>query len=98
VRKRIHAYPKPVEIAKVMRALENCVPVDAKPETGWRESLNLVPNYRIRGTTQEIDWTVDVYCGKYYVVSVGSRLPEECKSIPQLIGHLRRMLGLLNSK
>jgi hypothetical protein len=87
-------YPKPAEVARVMRALDACIPMDTKPKQGWRESLKLVPNYRIKSTTGEIDWCVDIYSGRYYIVSVGDRLTEECKSIPQLVGYMCRMLGV----
>jgi len=94
VRRSRLQYPKAADIARVMRALQACIPMDVQPEHGWRESIKLVPNYRIGATTGSVDWCVDVYSGRYYVASVGDRLTEECKSIPQLVGYLRRMLGV----
>jgi hypothetical protein len=66
--------------------------MDYPPEHGWRESIKLVPNYRIQSATNEIDWYVDVYCGHFYVAGVGNRLNEKCRSIPQIVGYLCRML------
>lgn len=68
--------------------------MDAPVDYGWRESINKNPNFRIQGVTKERNWTVDIYSGQFYLVSIENRLPEKCQSIPTLIGYLCRMLGV----
>jgi hypothetical protein len=67
--------------------------MDSEPETGWRESEKLAPNFRIQSQTNETLWTVDIYSGKYYVVGV-KRTTEICRSIQSIIGYLCRMLDI----
>ncbi len=37
---------------------------------------------------------VDTYHGEYYVVTVGDRFPEPCKSLSSAAWYLCRMLGI----
>jgi hypothetical protein len=89
-RKRL---PKPKDIAMMWRALQGSIPMDVKPYQGLRESYRGVINYRIASSTNERDWTVDVYHGEYFVVTVHG-YSQPCPSVPSAIGHLKRMLGL----
>lgn len=75
------------------RTVRSLLPMD-EIEHGWRESLRGVPNYRIKAVTNERTWFVDAYWGGYYVVTVGGRFPEPCKSLPSVAGYLCRMLGV----
>lgn len=93
MRKSRPRYPKMKDVALVTRALET-VPKDMPLNGGWRESERGVPNFRLASQTNEIPWTVDIYAGQYYIVRVGSRLSEECGSVPSIILYLHRMLGV----
>lgn len=75
------------------RALQGSVPMHAKPCHGLRESYRGVVNYRIASSTNDKQWTVDVYRGEYFVVTARG-FTQPCPSVPSAIGHLRRMLGL----
>lgn len=86
-------WPKPQEVIPVMTALERFVPMDTRITMGWRESQKLVPNMRVASQTNEKEWSVDIYSGSFYVVTV-SGIMETCDSIPYLIGYLCRMLGV----
>lgn len=93
MRKQRPRYPKVKDIALVLRQLE-VVPKDFAFSTGWRESEKGTPNFRIATQTNQIPWSVDVYAGQYFIVRVGSRLTEECNSVPQIVLYLHRMLGV----
>ena len=93
MRKRSPNYPKPQEYVRTKVALESFIPMDEPLQVGWRESLKLVPNLRLSSITNETVWTVDLYSGQYYVVHVHG-ITETCKSIPTLIGHLCKLLGI----
>jgi hypothetical protein len=84
-------YPKLKDIA-VAFAMLNHVPVDRPLESGWRRSLNEVPNFRVKGQTAGIEWTADVYAGSYFVAQVGSRPCESCDNLRSLVTYLARML------
>ena len=75
------------------RALQAAVPMHAEPYHGIRESFRGVINYRIMSSTNDREWTVDVYHGEWFVVTVRG-FAQPCPSVPSAIGHLRRMLGL----
>lgn len=83
----------PRDIGKMYHILKACIPTDAEVETGWRLSNKSVPNFRIRGTTDEIVWYVDIYAGQFYYIQVQGLLAETRRSIPAVVGCLRRMLG-----
>ena len=51
--------------------LEKHVPMDEPMEMGMRESAKLVPNWRFKGHTQDIEWVADVYRGGWCYVAVG---------------------------
>jgi hypothetical protein len=88
-RKRL---PKPKDIAMMMRALAATVPMPFANH-GLRESLRGIVNYRIQSFANGREWSVDIYHGDYFVVTVrGFTVP--CPSVPSAIGHLRKMLGL----
>jgi hypothetical protein len=91
MRKSRPRYPRQKEVTLVLRALE-AVPRDVPFRMGWRESEHYVPNWRVQTQTNEIEWTVDIYAGGYYIVRVGSRLTEEVTSVSSLVGYLCRML------
>ena len=91
-RKRL---PKPKDIAMMVRALAASVPMHTQAYHGVRESYRGVINYRIASSTNEREWTVDVYHGEWFVVTVHG-YTQPCPSVPSAIGHLRRMLGLKN--
>ena len=77
------------------RALQGSVPMHAQPCHGLRESYRGVINYRIASSTNDRQWTVDVYHGEHFVVTTHN-FSQPCPSVPSAIGHLRRMLGLKN--
>lgn len=89
-RKRL---PKAKDIAMMARALTATIPMHTTPMHGLRESLKGVVNYRIQSSTDEREWTVDVYRGDYFVVTARN-FTQPCPSVSSAIGHLRRMLGL----
>ena len=89
-RKRL---PKVKDIAMMWRALQGAIPMDVRPHQGLRESYRGVINYRIASSTNEREWTVDVYHGEYFVVTTHN-YSQPCPSVPSAIRHLRRMLGL----
>jgi hypothetical protein len=89
-RKRL---PKAKDIATVMRALTATIPMHTAPEHGLRESLRGIVNYRIKSSTNDREWTVDIYHGDYIVVTV-RHYTVPCPTVPSAIGHLKRMLGL----
>jgi len=91
-RKRL---PKSKDIAMMWRALQGSIPMHTKPLQGLRESYRGVVNYRIASSTDEREWTVDVYHGEYFVVTARG-FSQPCPSVPSAIGHLKRMLGLRN--
>ena len=77
----------------MLRALYAAVPIHSAPQQGLRESLRGVVNYRFASSTDEREWSVDIYSEDYYVVTVRNFvLP--CRSVPSTIGHLRRFLGV----
>lgn len=77
----------------MMRALIATVPMHTKPEHGLRESLKGTVNYRIKSSTNEHEWLVDIYPGEFFVVTI-HHYTQACPSVPSAIKHLRRMLGL----
>ena len=77
----------------MVRALVATIPMHTQPYHGVRESVRGVINYRIASSTNEREWTVDVYHGEWFVVTVHG-YTQPCPSVPSAIGHLRRMLGL----
>jgi hypothetical protein len=93
MRKSRPRYPKVKDVALMTRALE-FIPHDMPFRQGWRESDHHTPNYRLQTQTNEVEWTVDVYAGKYYIVRVGSRLTEECTSVMAVVAYVCQMLGL----
>jgi hypothetical protein len=93
-RKRL---PKPKDIAMMWRALQGSVPMHTQPYHGLRESYRGVVNYRIASNFQGIEWSVDTYRDNWYVVTVKD-FTVPCPSVPSVIGHLRKMLGLRASK
>jgi hypothetical protein len=90
MRKRV---PKAADINLALNAV-NAIPVDEKKASGWRESLQGTPNYRVSGVTNELRWSVDIYANSYYIVLVGSRPAEECRSLRSVMAYLYRMLGV----
>lgn len=70
------------------------IPVERPLETGWRRSLNEVPNFRVKGQTGRIEWTADIYAGDFYVAQVGSRPSETCDNLRSLLNYLARMLAV----
>ena len=77
----------------MVRALVAVVPMHTMPEHGLRESLKGIVNYRIKSSTNEREWMVDVYHGDYFVVTARN-FTQPCPSVRSAIGHLRRVLGL----
>ena len=84
-------YPKLKDVA-VAYGLLNRIPVERPLEVGWRRSLHEVPNYRVKGQTNRIEWTADIYAGSFFVAQVGNRPSETCDNLRSLIGYLTRML------
>jgi hypothetical protein len=84
--------PKPADIAQAMRALQQ-IPSENVMH-GWRRSLNNVPNYRVAGMTNDLDWTVDIYANGFFVTTVGNRPSEQTKSLRSMIAYLCAMLGV----
>jgi len=91
MRKSRPRYPRQKDVALVLRALE-AVPRDMPFRMGWRESDHHVPNWLVQTQTNEIQWSVDIYAGGYYIVRVGRRLTEEVTSVSSLVGYLCHML------
>ena len=85
--------PKAKDIVLMMRALSACIPMHARPNHGLRESLKGVVNYRFQCITYDVDWTVDVYHGDFFVVGARN-FNQPCPSVSSAIKHLLRMLGL----
>jgi hypothetical protein len=92
MRKGRPRFPHPRDLGIVKAVLINTIYMDSEIQEGWRYSVNNVPNYRLQSQTQGLTWFVDVYAGAHYVVTVGDRSPEICKSIPSTVNYLRRML------
>lgn len=94
MRKARPHYPKMRDVAVMMRSLD-VIPRDLPLRTGWRESLeHKTSNFRVAGQTSQIEWSVDIYAGQYYIVRVGSRLTEECTNVLSVVAYLCRMLGV----
>jgi hypothetical protein len=89
--------PQAKDILLIIATLRRCVPLD--PDTrlvaGWRMSSKQTPNFRIHGVTNEVSWLVDIYAGQYHIVTVGSRFPEKCKTVPAIVNYLNRSLEVL---
>ncbi len=85
--------PRPRDVAPVMNALRRHIPMDSPIMCGMRESLKHIPNFRIKGFTNEVPWTVDVYKGDFYYVSVKDTT-EIHQTIPSLIRYLWKTLGI----
>lgn len=94
MRKGRPRYPHPRDCGLVKAVLQNTVPMDSEMQEGWRHSVNNVPNYRLQGQTHKIEWTVDVYAGEHYVITVSDRPSEICKSLRLTVNYLWRMLGI----
>jgi hypothetical protein len=92
MRKSRLRYPQAKDIALVIHALRARVPMDAEVETEWRESDKSVPNLRVKASTQEVPWQVDIYSGHYYVARVGGYPSEVLNSIPSLVLYVLRIL------
>jgi len=54
--------------------------------------VNNVPNYRLQGITNEIEWVVDVYAGSFFYAKISGRPEETFRSLPSLIFYLKRYL------
>lgn len=93
MRKGRPKYPQPRDVAPVMNALRQHIPMDVPWAYGMRESLRHVPNFRIKAYTNEIMWTVDVYKGHFYHVTIGNSM-EIFATIPTLISYMWRVLGI----
>ena len=92
MRKGPPQFPSPRDIAPVMNAVRQYIPMDTPLIYGMRFSLvKHTPNFRLMGVTKEIPWTVDVYRGHFYHVQVEG-WSEQLRSIPILISFLRRHL------
>ena len=91
MRKKAFKAPKQSEVGPVYRALLQFVPTDIPLVSGMRESLKHVPNYRIRGVTNEITWTVDVYHRGWFFAQVGD-VHDYFEHIPPLLNFLLKYL------
>ena len=80
------------DIALTREALSYFMPMDEPMVMGKRLSLQEVPNFRFSSTTNDIRWFVDVYNREYFLVTVGSKPPKICKTIPMIIGYLCQTL------
>jgi hypothetical protein len=93
MRSRRPVYPHKLDINLVLHALK-LIPIDQPLITVWRNSFAGNPNLRVKSTTKEIPWSVDIYPRNYYFVHVDLRFTQVCRSIPSLIGYLRKMLSV----
>ncbi len=92
MRKR-SAAPRARRVEMVCLALLNHIE-SSRPDCSWGESLNGTPRMRYAATTKGVDWTVDIYNGHYYRAHVGNGVGDVFRSLPSLIGYLKRRLGL----
>ena len=86
-------YPQVLRITQALQAIENYIPVDEPIRHGWRESLRGTPNFRVSGETHQVPWMVDIYCGNFIHVSVGSA-EQVCRSIPEAVGFIQMRLQI----
>jgi len=92
MRKGRPRFPHPRDLSLVKAVLINTVPTDSEIQEGWRYSVNNVPNYRLQGITNEIEWVVDVYAGSFFYAKISGRPEETFRSLPSLIFYLKRYL------
>ena len=85
--------PKSKNVLMVTDALRSHIP-STVAVFSMRTSENGRPNVRYQAETNSLPWVVDIYLGYYYRVQVGSGLGEVCRTIPALIGYLKRNLGI----
>ena len=88
--------PKSKSVLLVTDALRSHIPSD-KPVFTMRTSENGRPNVRYQAETNGLPWLVDIYLGHYYRAQVGNGLGEVCRTIPALVGYLKRNLGVANA-
>ena len=87
-------YPRPQSLVLAIRVITTGVPSDDPPVCTWRMSFSGTPNLRMSATTNGLPWIVDIYTGHYYRVTIGNGVGEVWRSLPALIGHLRKFLGV----
>ena len=90
--KRIKPRFKPCDIALTQRAISFFLPLDTPLISGFRLSLRGVPCFRIESTTNGKLWSVDIYSRRYFLVSVGSRMPKVCRNLKVVLGYLSHVL------
>jgi hypothetical protein len=93
MRKGTPKYPQPRDVGPVMQALLHYIPTDASPVYGRHESLKHTPCFRVKGVTNEIPWTVDIYRGHFYHVQV-EEWSEPLRTVPALISFLWKRLSI----
>ena len=89
--------PLAKDVIFIQEVIRRFIPLDPRTElvSGWRTSIKGVPNFRVSGFTEETSWMVDIYAGKYYIVTVGNYFPEKCKTVPAIVNYLKITLGVL---
>lgn len=92
MRKGRPKYPQPKEIVPVIRSLEKHIPTEVPLSYEKRESLNHVPNFRVRGEVEGVGWTVDIYKGGYFHVQVMDD-SERFDHLPLVLNFLRARLA-----
>jgi hypothetical protein len=87
-------YPKARTLVLAIETLQRAVPTEDGFTFAWRSSEAGVPNLRVTGRTGEIRWYVDIYHGHYYRAVAGDELGAVWRTLPGLVGYLRRQLSL----
>ena len=87
-------YPRPQSLVLAHKAICAYIPTEEVPVCEWRKSFAGTPNLRIAATTNGMPWIVDVYSGHFFRVNIGTGVGSVCKTLPSLVGYMRRTLDL----
>lgn len=85
--------PRIQSVLFVLAALQAHVPCE-NFRYYWRRSEKGVLNMRCEAETNGLNWIVDIYLGHFYRASVGTETGEVHRSIPSLLGFIRRQVGI----
>jgi len=87
--------PRAQSLLLVVSALRSFIP-SVQPVCAFRKSASGRMNLRYQANTNGLPWTVDLYQGHYYRAHVGTGIGEVLRSVPALIGYLKRTLGVVD--
>jgi len=87
-------YPRPQSLLRDNAILRHAIPTDREPEFEWRRSFSGTPNLRMTAITNDVTWTVDFYCGRFYRAQIEGATGDVWHDLRSLAGYLRKRLNL----